>query len=146
MSIHAFKLMTQGQRLPKGYELLGWIDKHPTNKRHSMGMGVLQSSAGVTVAWDGQAIVSLPNNWRSKVNFVEVGSADDKPTISNQIRQAIKASGQTQVQIADGSGVSQRTISDFVRGGNLTSASLDAIADHLGITAKVPRKLRGETA
>ena len=76
MNIHTFRVMTHGQKPPQGYELLGWIPNHPTSKRHSTAMGVLRSLAGIAVAWDGQATVSLPNDWQSKVAFV---SAKETP-------------------------------------------------------------------
>lgn len=64
--------------------------------------------------------------------------------ISEQIRQAIKASGQTQTQIADGAGVTQRAVSDFLRGKGVNSAFIDATAEYLGLRLKVPIRLRGE--
>lgn len=68
----------------------------------------------------------------------------DKRTISEAVRDAAKVSGQTQVELAAGAGVSQRGISEFLAGGGLQSKSLDALARHLGVTVKVPKKLRGK--
>lgn len=62
--------------------------------------------------------------------------------ISEAVRDAAKASGQTQVELAEGAGVSQSVMSEFLRGGGFRSDSLDRLAAHLGITARVPKKLR----
>lgn len=63
-------------------------------------------------------------------------------SISESIRQAARNSGQTQVELATGAGISQGAISSFLRGGELRSASLDKLAAYLGVEAKVPKRLK----
>ena len=62
--------------------------------------------------------------------------------ISHEIRQAAKNSGLTQTKLAEMAATSQRAMSDFLRGGGLKLDSLDNLADGLGVTIKVPKRLR----
>lgn len=55
------------QRLPANAELLGYIDRHPTDD-HGPGYAVVRLPAAVA-AWDGETIRSLPRDWRERVQF-----------------------------------------------------------------------------
>jgi len=57
-------------------------------------------------------------------------------TLTETIRAAAIASGQTQSTIAKATGVAQSSISRFLRGENVRSKELDLIAAYLGIVAK----------
>lgn len=61
-------------------------------------------------------------------------------TISDQLRTALADSGLTQSQIAEASGVSQRAVSQFLAGYQVRSDTLDALADAVGMTAKIPKR------
>lgn len=65
-------------------------------------------------------------------------------SVSDQLRTAIRLSGQTQMQIAEGAGCSQRAVSDYLRGAGVSSETMDAICDHLGLSLRVPKKLRSD--
>jgi hypothetical protein len=62
------KLATQGVAVPVGHQLLGWIDKHPSGKGGAYTV-LLVVQTGIEVAWDGNALRSLPKNWRKKTEF-----------------------------------------------------------------------------
>jgi hypothetical protein len=62
--------MTSSRPLPSGAQLLGWIDRHPTDqdgRRYS----VVSLTGGIEVAWNGNNFRSLPHNWRTLVPFAE---------------------------------------------------------------------------
>ena len=61
-------------------------------------------------------------------------------TITETIRAAAIASGQTQATIAKATGVAQSSISRFLRGENVRSKELDAIATHFGVVAKQTKR------
>lgn len=61
-------------------------------------------------------------------------------TITETIRAAAIASGQTQMQIATATGIPQSRISEFLRGGTVKSAHLDKLASHFGIVAKQTKR------
>lgn len=63
-------------------------------------------------------------------------------SITDQIRDAIRESGLTQSQIATASGVSQRAISDLLRGRDVKATSLDRLAAALGAELKLPRNFQ----
>lgn len=63
-------------------------------------------------------------------------------TITDQLRTALTDSGLTQSQIADAAGVSQRAVSQFLHGYQVRSDTLDALADAVGMTAKIPKRYR----
>ena len=67
MSISIARVVTQHQPLPPGWQLIGWIDRHPATG--VAGYGVLRHTSGREVAWDGQAMRSLPLNWQQKTTF-----------------------------------------------------------------------------
>ena len=50
---------------------------------------------------------------------------------SEQLRQAIRRSGITSYRLAQESGVDESSLSKFMRGGAMTTRSLDAIAEVL---------------
>lgn len=57
-----------------------------------------------------------------------------RPTITEQLKSAIAESGKTRYRIAQESGLSEAALSRFVNGERgLTTASLDALADVLGL-------------
>jgi predicted XRE-type DNA-binding protein len=61
-------------------------------------------------------------------------------TITETVHAAAIASGMSQRQLAEATGVPQSVISDFIRSGRCSSKSLDAIATHFGIVAKKSKK------
>ncbi len=61
-------------------------------------------------------------------------------TVSDQLRRAIEASGESRYAIAQATGVNQSTLSRFMHGGGLTSENLDLIAKHLGMELRVRKK------
>lgn len=63
-------------------------------------------------------------------------------SISEKLREAYRESGLTQQQLAAATGVSQRAISDFLRGRKVYSDTLDAIADVVGADLRVPKSFR----
>lgn len=55
-------------------------------------------------------------------------------TVSEQLRQALKQSGQTMYQVSKATGVNTSVLSRFVVGGaGLRSENLDTLAAHLGM-------------
>ena len=68
ISISLAKLATQGVQVPVGYQLVGWIDKHPSGRGGAYTV-LLVIHTGIEVAWDGLLARSLPKNWRDKVEF-----------------------------------------------------------------------------
>lgn len=62
--------------------------------------------------------------------------------VSEQLRRAVKASGETRYAIAQATGVNQSTLSRFMQGGGLSSENLDLIAEHLGLELRQKRKRR----
>lgn len=70
MAIQSAKVISASSAIPRGFSLVGWIEKHPNGIDGSM--TVLKSSAGIEVAWDGMAIKSLPRRWREKTAFEEI--------------------------------------------------------------------------
>lgn len=67
MSIAIAKQITCYSPLPVGWQLIGWIDRHPATG--VAGYGVIRHTSGREVAWDGQAMRSLPLNWRHTTTF-----------------------------------------------------------------------------
>lgn len=63
-------------------------------------------------------------------------------SITDQIRDAIRESGLTQAQIAAASGVSQRAISDLLRGRDVKTTSLDRLAIALGAELRLPKNFQ----
>ena len=64
------------------------------------------------------------------------------PSFSDQVRRAIRDCGLTRYRIAQESGVEQGTLSRFMAGTGVTTATLDAIAKvlRLELTMKGPTK------
>lgn len=57
-----------------------------------------------------------------------------KRTLTQALKQAIEASGQSHLQIAKGSGVSQAVLSRFVSGErSITLQTADKVASYLGL-------------
>jgi hypothetical protein len=57
-------------RLPADTELLGWIDRHPSDN-DGPGYTVVKLGTGLELAWNGNNFRSLPQNWRELVPFAE---------------------------------------------------------------------------
>jgi len=55
-------------------------------------------------------------------------------TISDQLREVIRASGKTALAVAEECGTSQPVVSRFLRGGGIGSATADKIAAHFGLS------------
>lgn len=73
--MHIAEIMTSVGPLPSGAILIGYIDKHPSDK-HGLGYAVIfYPRTGIESAWDGSAIRSLPNNWREKTVFTAASQA-----------------------------------------------------------------------
>jgi transcriptional regulator with XRE-family HTH domain len=68
--------------------------------------------------------------------------------LTDQLKNAIEASGKSRYQIAKDTGVDEATLSRFMHGkGGLSMEGLDAIADCLSLTlttAKAPRAKKGK--
>jgi transcriptional regulator with XRE-family HTH domain len=65
-------------------------------------------------------------------------------TVQDTIRAAIRVSGASGYALAKASGVSQATISRFLRGGTMDGDSIDVLAAHLGLTLVAkPGKTKG---
>lgn len=63
-------------------------------------------------------------------------------TISDQVRQAIDASGLTRYEIAKRAGIDQSALSKFYHGQRgITTETLDKIAKVLGLRITIDRKL-----
>jgi hypothetical protein len=56
--------------LPADTELLGWIDRHPSDK-DGPGYTIVKLGTGMELAWNGHNFRSLPQNWRELVPFAE---------------------------------------------------------------------------
>ena len=65
---------------------------------------------------------------------------------SDQIRQAVDASGMTRYAICKALGIDQATMSRFMAGRGMELANLDRLADLLGLTVKRPAKRRAGKA
>lgn len=63
-------------------------------------------------------------------------------SITDTIRRGLAATGMTQVQIAEASGTTQRTVSEFLRGAGCSSANLDRFAEFLEAEIKLPKNIR----
>lgn len=63
--------------------------------------------------------------------------------LHDQIRAYVRASGKTQVEIAEACGVSRPSLNKFLAGKVLGPASIDRIADHLGLVV-VKRRTGGK--
>jgi transcriptional regulator with XRE-family HTH domain len=61
--------------------------------------------------------------------------------ITDTIRSGLAESGLTQNQIAEASGISQRAVSEFLRGSGVRSETLDRFAELLGVEISLPKKL-----
>ena len=63
-------------------------------------------------------------------------------TLSDQIRKAIRTCGLTNYRLAQESGIEQASLSRFLAGSGVTTATLDAVARvlRLDITMKGPTK------
>lgn len=57
-------------------------------------------------------------------------------TVTEQLRDTIKASGQTLTAIADGIGANKSVLSRFASGAELSSGTLDRLAGYFGLTLK----------
>jgi hypothetical protein len=52
--------------LPEDTKLLGWIERHPSDKEGS-GYTIVRLGTGMELAWNGHNFRSLPKNWRELV-------------------------------------------------------------------------------
>jgi hypothetical protein len=76
---------------PAGAVLVGYIDRHPADKS-GLGYAVIFFPAtGIEMAWDGQAVRSLPNNWRKKVTFTTANQAAELGRKGGQATSDAKA-------------------------------------------------------
>jgi hypothetical protein len=64
----AADLMIANIALPRGTQLLGYIDRHPSDDG-GLGYAVIETDAGIEIAWNGHNFRSLPRNWRDLVEF-----------------------------------------------------------------------------
>lgn len=82
-------LMVHGAVVPQGWQVIGSIDRHPSASEGSLGLAVIRNDrTGLESAWDGQAIRSLPRNYRELVVF----TVDSRQVMSAEwIRQAVAA-------------------------------------------------------
>lgn len=63
-----------------------------------------------------------------------VGMGRRQPTVSERIREAIEACGETRYRVAKETGVSQTTLSRFFKGERtLSQEAIDALAGYLGL-------------
>lgn len=56
-----------------------------------------------------------------------------RQNVSGRLRVAIRESGLTNYRIAQDTGISESTLSRFVRGADLNSTNLDTLAQYLGL-------------
>lgn len=73
-----------------------------------------------------------------------MGYRDD--SVTGRLRAAVNASGHTRYALSKATGISQSTLSRFVRGiGVLNAEAIDTLADYLGLTlkAKVVKPTKG---
>jgi transcriptional regulator with XRE-family HTH domain len=76
-----------------------------------------------------------------------IGYGDDMAKrFSDQIRQAVDASGMTRYAICKALGIDQATMSRFMAGSGMELSNLDRLADLLGLTVKRPAKRRAGKA
>jgi transcriptional regulator with XRE-family HTH domain len=76
--------------------------------------------------------------------MVSSGAMKREVSLSDEIRQAVDASGQSRYRIAKELGISESTMSRFMnRKGGLTLKLLDRLADLLGLHISVERKAGG---
>jgi len=73
MSIKSAKVVASSSVLPRGFTVVGWIEKHPNGVDGSM--TVLRSQVGVEVAWDGMAIKGLTRRWRDVCTYEDAANA-----------------------------------------------------------------------
>jgi transcriptional regulator with XRE-family HTH domain len=66
-------------------------------------------------------------------------------TVTGQLRAKIKASGETGYALAKRSGVSQATLSRFLRGAAIDGPTLDTLAALLGMELTVKAAKTGKT-
>jgi len=62
--------------------------------------------------------------------------------LSDQVREAIEASGMSRYRICKTLGIAESTMSRFMAGGGMETANMDALADLLGLSIQRPRKER----
>ena len=63
------------------------------------------------------------------------------PSVSEQLRKALKDSGQTTSELQDATGVDRSVLSRFMRGERgMTTPSLDSLCAHLGLRLTRARK------
>jgi transcriptional regulator with XRE-family HTH domain len=73
------------------------------------------------------------------------GMSEQRVKLSDQIRQAVDASGLTRYRIAKTLGIAESTMSRFMSGQGLSMELLDKLADLLGLNIKTARrKNKGE--
>lgn len=61
-------------------------------------------------------------------------------TITEQLRQIARDSGQSQYRIAADTGIPQSRLSDFMAGKGMRSENLDLLAKHFGVRLTAPRR------
>lgn len=80
-------LLMHGAVVPAGWDVIGAIERHPSAPEGAFGLAVIRNrQTGIDSAWDGQAIRSLPRNYREQVEF----TAEERAVLSAEsIREAV---------------------------------------------------------
>ena len=61
------RMMTLHCRTPDGATLVGYVERHPINRRACAVLRFARTAA--EVAWDGVHVSSLPRNWREITTY-----------------------------------------------------------------------------
>jgi len=64
----------------------------------------------------------------------------ETPRVADRVRQALASSGKSRYQVSKESGVDQAALHRFVNGASLRVASLEAVAEALGLEIVVRKK------
>jgi len=66
------EMIVASVNLPEGFELVGFIDKHPSES--SGWNAVVRSRLGLEMAWNGSALRGLPVGFRKLCSFEVAGN------------------------------------------------------------------------